>query len=355
MSGSDTGAITTEVHSSSDAELVLECRDEAIGYHAFVVIHSTARGPALGGIRRLRYPSRAAALEDAMALARGMTDKTAFADLPFGGAKSVIHDTRQSSSAALYRAHARVIEGLNGLYVGAEDLGTMREDVARMREVTRFLAARTDPGPWTARGVRRGIQAAAMHRWGSDDLAGRTIAIQGCGAVGTHLARELHEAGASLVVADTDPERARRIAVRYGAKVIDPAGLLEADADVLAPCALGGVVGRDVIERLRVAIVAGAANNQLRDASAARALADRDVLYVPDYAINASGVTTAGVDLLGWPAAELERRVDAVYDRTLHILDEAARRGVTPLAVADRVVADRLRSVPSTFSIPAQA
>jgi leucine dehydrogenase len=342
VSGSDTGAITTEVHASTDAELVLEYRDEAIGYHAFVVIHSTARGPAMGGIRRMRYPDRAAALEDAVALARGMTFKTAFADLPFGGAKSVIHDAASSNGATLYRAHARVIDALNGMYVGATDLGTTSDDVARMREITRFLAAQTDPAPWTARGVRRGIQAAAMHRWGSDDLVGRTVAVQGCGAVGTHLARELNEAGASLVVADLDPEQTRRVSIRYGARVLDPDRILEADADVLAPCALGGVFRRDVIERLRVAIVAGAANNQLPNARAAQALADRGVLYVPDYAINAGGVTTAGVDLLGWTAAELEWRVDAVYERTLHILEVAARRGATPLAVADQVVADRI-------------
>jgi leucine dehydrogenase len=334
-----------EVHSESDAELLLECSDQDAGYHGFVAIHSTVRGPAVGGIRRLRYADRAAALDDVLRLARSMSYKSACANLPFGGGKSVIWDGDGASRSGLYRVHARVIEELNGRYIAAEDVGTTLKDVARMRRFTQFLAGDTDPAPWTARGVLRGIQAAAMHRWNSADLLGRTIALQGCGAVGAHLAQALHEAGASLIVADPDRDRVRYVTRWFRAAAVDPADLLDFKADILVPCALGGILGSDTIARLQVAVVAGAANNQLHGEEAADALARRDILYVPDYVINVGGLMTGGVDLLGWPVSELERRVDGLYDVTLAVLAEAAGRGVTPLAVADGLVAERLRVV----------
>lgn len=330
---------------TAEAEVVLECSDPGLGYHAFVAIHSTTRGPALGGIRRWRYPDRSMALEDAVSLARGMSFKSALADLPFGGGKSVIMDAGTTPRTALYRAHAAVIERLDGRYIAAEDMGTTRDDVTGMRPLTRFLAGHTDPAPWTARGVLRGIQAAALHRWRSADLAGCTIALQGCGRIGQQLARELHEAGAFLVVADPDPEAVRRITARFRARAVDPADLLAVEADVLAPCAVGRILDTAAIARLRVAVVAGAANNQLADPAAAELLAGRGILYIPDYLINAGGLMTAGVDLLGWSQAGLERRVDAIYGRTIQVLTAAARREVTPLAVAEETAMAALRSV----------
>ncbi|HUF65292.1 MAG TPA: Glu/Leu/Phe/Val dehydrogenase dimerization domain-containing protein [Gemmatimonadaceae bacterium] len=334
--------VINEVHPAPDVELALEYRDEAHGYHAFVVIHSTARGPAVGGIRRTRYPNRAAALEDALALARNMSYKSAAADLPFGGGKSVIWDTGATTRTTLYRLHAEVIQELGGRYIGGEDLGTTPRDIDGMRSITRFVAGETDPAPWTARGVLRGIQAAALHRWKSDDLLGCMVALHGCGAVGTCLAQELHNAGASLLVADTDRERARYVVRRFRAFAVDPSELLRLRADVLAPCAFGGLLDADTIPRLQVAIVAGAANNQLRRPDGAEALARRGILYVPDYLINVGGLMTGGVHLLGWPLGELSRRVDGIREAVLQILAEAAGRSLTPLAVANRVVTERL-------------
>jgi leucine dehydrogenase len=297
----------------------------------------------VGGIRRARYPNRAAALEDALGLARSMSCKSAVADLPFGGGKSVIWDQGRATRETLYRLHAEVIEQLAGRYVAAADLGTTQRDIDGMRAVTRFLAGQTDPAPWTARGVLRGMQAAAMHRWKSDDLLGCTVALHGCGAVGTCLAQELHDAGASLLVADPDHERVRHIVRRFRASAVDTSELLGLRADVLAPCASGGVLDAGTIPRLRVAIVAGAANNQLRGPEGAKALAGCGILYVPDYLINVGGLMTGGVDLLGWPPEELSRRVDGIHAATLALLEEADRDGVTPLAVADRLAAGRLR------------
>jgi leucine dehydrogenase len=323
---------------------VLECREPATGYHAFVVIHSTVRGPAIGGIRRRSYPDRIAALADAAALARGMSYKSALADLPFGGGKSVIAEAAGTSRHALYRMHALVLEKLSGRYIGAQDLGTTRDDVADMREVTGFLAGLTDPAPWTARGVRRGIEAAAMHRWQSADLHGCRVALQGCGAVGYHLARELHNAGAILIAADPDPVRLHCVVTEFDAVAVEPDRILHIEADVFAPCAVGAILDADSITRLKVAVVAGAANNQLcDDDDDARDLDDRGILFVPDYLINVGGLMTAGVDLLGWPLVELERRVDDVYARTLRILDAAAHASVPPLAIADATAAERLR------------
>lgn len=335
--------IVREVHSAPDVELALECTDHARGYHAFVVIHSTARGPALGGIRRSQYPSRAAALGDALELARSMSYKSALADLPFGGGKSVIWDAGSATRETLYRLHAEVIEQLAGRYIAAEDLGTTQHDIAVMRELTPFLAGRTDPAPWTARGVLRGIEAAAMHRWKSNDLLGCTVALHGCGAVGSCLAQQLHDAGASLLVADPNQKRARRIVRRFRARAVETSELLRLRADVLAPCSLGGLLDADAIPRLQVAIVAGAANNQLRTHDGAEALARRGILYVPDYVINVGGLMTGGVDLLGWSADELSRRVDGVYETALQMLEDAALRGVTPLTIADRMADERLQ------------
>lgn len=342
--------VIEQIH-DTDAELLLECSDHALGYHAFVALYSTARGPALGGIRRYAYLDRAAAVDDAIALARSMAHKSALADLPFGGGKSVIWDTGRAPREALYLAHARVIEELDGRYIGAGDLGTTREDVATMRRLTRFVAGHTEPAQWTARGVVRGIEAAAMHLWRSADLAGCTIAVQGCGNVGAHVARELHDAGASLLVADPDPARVHRITMRYRASAVDPAGLLETTADILAPCAVGGVLDHAVIPRLQATVVAGAANNQLQGRRAADLLARRGILYLPDYLINAGGLMTAGVDLLGWSLNELERRVDGVFHETLRILEEAARKHTTPLAVADRIAFGRLREPASDLPV----
>ncbi|WP_437721744.1 Glu/Leu/Phe/Val dehydrogenase dimerization domain-containing protein [Sorangium sp. So ce861] len=334
-------------------EQVLFCADEPAGYRAVIAIHSTALGPALGGTRLLGYASDEDALVDALRLSRGMTYKNALAGMDVGGGKAVIlRGAEPLDRERLFRAHGRFVERLGGRFITGEDVGTTPADMELIRRETRHVKGLAseggDPSPWTARGVLRAIQAAARHRWGSDDLAGRTVALQGCGSVGGRLAAELHRAGARLLVADVAPDRARHVAAELGATVVPPGAIASAQADIFAPCALGGVLDDRAVQELRAEIVAGAANNQLLEPRHGEALAARGVLYVPDVVANAGGVLSGGADLFGWPRAEVERRVHAIYDTVLRVLEMAAADGAPPAVAAERLAEARLRARAAT-------
>ncbi|WP_437631242.1 Glu/Leu/Phe/Val dehydrogenase dimerization domain-containing protein [Sorangium sp. So ce854] len=329
-------------------EQVLFCADEAAGYRGIIAIHSTALGPALGGTRLLRYATDEEALVDALRLSRGMTYKNALAGMDVGGGKAVIlRGAEPLDRERLFRAHGRFIERLGGRFITGEDVGTTPADMELIRRETRHVKGLAgeggDPSPWTARGVLRAMQAAARHRWGSDDLAGRAVAIQGCGSVGSRLAAELHRLGARLIVADVEPERARRVAAELGAAVAPPDAIASAEADIFAPCALGGVLDDRAVQALRAEIVAGAANNQLLEPRHGDALAARGVLYVPDVVANAGGVLSGGADLFGWSRAEVERRVHAIHDTVLLVLEMAKADGAPPHVAAERLAEQRLR------------
>ncbi|WP_437567820.1 Glu/Leu/Phe/Val dehydrogenase dimerization domain-containing protein [Sorangium sp. So ce542] len=334
-------------------EQVLFCADEPAGYRAIIAIHSTALGPALGGTRLLAYASDEEALVDALRLSRGMTYKNALAGMDVGGGKAVIlRGAGPLDRERLFRAHGRFVERLGGRFITGEDVGTTPADMELIRRETRHVKGLAgeggDPSPWTARGVLRAIQAAARHRWGSDDLAGRTVALQGCGSVGGRLAAELHRAGARLLVADVAPDRARHVAAELGATVVPPDAIASAEADIFAPCALGGVLDDRAVRELRAEIVAGAANNQLLEPRHGEALAARGVLYVPDVVANAGGVLSGGADLFGWSRAEVERRVHAIHDTVLRVLDLAAADGAPPALAAERLAEQRLRARAAT-------
>src|SRR5262249_26087321 len=205
--------------------------------------------------------------------------------------------------------------------------------------------------PWTARGVFRGIQAAAKHRWGTDDLSGKTVVLQGCGQVGYRLAQELYQVGAKLIVSDTDPAKARRVANEFSAVAVEPASVYELEAEIFAPCALGGILNDQTIPRLKVEIVAGAANNQLLAEQHATALAARDILYAPDYVINAGGVISGGVDLLGWQPEEMRARVNGIYDTLLRIFQKASAERIPTYKAADLMAEQRLAK-DSAVSVP---
>lgn len=323
-------------------EQVLFCHDAAAGYRGIIAIHSTVLGPAVGGTRYWHYESEAGALRDVLRLSRGMTYKNALAGLPLGGGKAIIlDDGRAKNREALFRAHGRFVDRLGGLFVTAEDVGTTPADMASIHAETEHVAGLEegggDPSPWTALGVFRGIQAAAYVRWGSDDLAGRTVAIQGCGNVGSNLADLLSRAGATLLVSDVDSDRAARVAEATDATVIAPSDILGAEADVFAPCALGAVFDDESIPRLEAGIVAGAANNQLLEPRHGAALAERGILYAPDYVVNAGGVLSGGVDILGWSPDEVERRVDGIFDTVVRVFRRARERGVPPSEAADQL------------------
>jgi leucine dehydrogenase len=338
-----------DLATGTDHERVVFCRDPEAGYRGVIAIHSTAAGQAVGGTRYWSYAREEDAVTDALRLSRGMTFKNLMAGLPLGGGKSVILRNAgdiAEDREALFQAHGRAIERLGGLYLTAEDVGTSPADMALIRRETRHVVGLIDdPSPYTAHGVVRAMMAAALHRWGADDLAGRTVAIQGCGNVGFQLARELHAMGASLLVADVDPDKVRRTVEATGARATGPDEIAGAEADVFAPCALGGVLNADSIPSLRTAIVAGAANNQLWEEGDGRRLGDRGILYAPDYVANAGGVISGCREILGWSEAAANDRIEAIYDTLLAVLRLAGAEGIPPHAAADRLAGERLTAL----------
>jgi len=337
-----------ELRPDTDHERVVFCRDPEAGYRAVIALHSTLAGPAVGGTRLWSYPSEADAVTDALRLSQGMTYKNALAGLPLGGGKAVIL-AGGTDREAMLRAHGRAIERLGGSFMTAEDVGTSPEDMAIVRRETRYVAGLPDgsggsgdPSPRTAHGVVRAMRAAALHRWGSDDLAGRTVTIQGCGHVGYHLAVELSAMGVWLRVTDVDHERIYRVTTTTGAEGIPPEKIFSAKADLFAPCALGGVLNAETIPRLKVKIVAGAANNQLREPADGERLHARKILYAPDYVANAGGVIGGTPELLGWSDEEVPPRIEGIYDTLLAVLRLAKAEGVSPHAAADRLAEERL-------------
>jgi len=340
-----------EIYAESEHERVVFWADADLGYRGIIAVHSTLLGPAVGGVRFWDYGCEKEASLDALRLSRAMTYKNALAGLPFGGGKSVIiGDNRvREGRERILRAHGRFVETLGGSYIAAEDVGTSPEDVMCMGLETRHVAGLPhlsgDPSPMTAYGVFRAVQASAQYRWGSERLAGRTVAIQGCGKVGYHLAGLLGRAGAKLIVSDVDAERAARVAAELEAAVVAPEEILDADADIFAPCALGGVVNDESVPRLKVEIVAGSANNQLQEARHGDALAERGILYAPDYVANSGGVINGcGIELLGWEPAQVSKKVHAIFETLLSIFRLADSEGLSPSSAADRLAEQKLKA-----------
>jgi leucine dehydrogenase len=278
-------------------------RDGSRGLTAIVAVHDTTLGPALGGTRVWPHESFEAALTDALRLSRGMTLKAAIAGVPFGGGKAVIiADSRTDKTHALLDAYAEMLATLDGQYYTGEDVGLTLADADYLRARTPNVSGTTqggsgNPSPVTAQGVFLGLKAALAFRTGGDSLAGVRVAVQGLGSVGWSLCRQLHEAGAQLIVADIDPDRVTRAAEAFGAEAMPAGRIVEADADIFAPCALGGILSAETIPQLRAGIVAGAANNQLARHEDARLLLERGVLYAPDYVINAGGLMNVAAEL----------------------------------------------------------
>jgi len=329
-------------------ERVVRGVDRASGYDGIVVVHSTVLGPAVGGTRYWHYANGEEALNDALRLARGMTYKGALAGLPCGGGKSVIlRDGGQEDRERLFRAHGRLVESLAGKYITAEDVGTSPADMEFIRKETRYVAGLEgtsgDPSPKTARGVFRAMQAAARHLWGSEELREKVVAIQGCGSVGYYLAGELHRAGAKLVVTDVDGPRVERVVTEFGAAAVEPESIYSTEADVFAPCALGGVLNARTIPQLRAKVVVGAANNQLLEPWHGDLLHERGILYAPDYAANAGGVINGCcLEMLGWDGARTLEKIDAIYDTILSILRISSEAGIPTYKAADRLAEERL-------------
>lgn len=335
-----------QIYAEVEHEKVVLWSEPESNYRGVIAIHSTALGPAVGGTRIWNYDSDEAATLDALRLSRAMSYKTALADVPFGGGKAVIiGDGFTPDRKSLFRAHGRFVNSLGGRFITGQDVGTSAEDMEYIRMETPHvvgLASRIgDPSPTTAYGVFRALQAAAKHRWGSTDLTKRAIAIQGCGNTGYELARRLHLTGAKLLVSDTNVERIRRVVDDFGATAVAPDQILRVKADLLAPCALGGVINDETIAQLSVEIVVGSANNQLLEDRHGDKLHELGILYVPDYVANAGGLVHGCRELLDWSETETKQRVDQIYETVSGIL-KAAGSATAPFRVANQLAERKL-------------
>lgn len=341
-------------HPSFDAhEGVHVFHDAASGLRAIIAVHSTRLGPAAGGCRMWAYESGEAALRDALRLSQGMSFKNAMAGLELGGGKAVIWgDARRDKSAALFEAFGRAVDSLQGRYWTAEDVGVSPADMAQVARTTRFVAgletgraASGDPSPVTALGVFRGIGVACERVFGSPSLEGRHVALQGVGHVGAHVAVMLAQAGARLTLTDVNWETLETVARETGAAIVAPREIYDVAADVFCPNALGGVINPDTLPRLNVAIVAGAANNQLATPDMGAALAARGILYAPDYVINGGGIINVAAEIRGdYDRDWVMERLGALMVTLGEVMDTALREGVATSAVADRMARARIEA-----------
>ena len=337
-------------------EQVVHCRDPATGLKAIIAIHNTNRGPALGGCRMWPYASNHDALTDVLRLSRGMTYKSAMANLDLGGGKAVIiGDPRTDKTDALLRSFGRFLQGLGGRFIVAEDSGTSVADIKIIAEESEYVAGIADkttadgglrsgdPSPATAYGVFMGIKAAVKQRLGRDHLEGLRFAVQGVGNVGYRLAKHLHENGARLWVTDLYDDRVKRAVAEFDAVAVGPEDIFALDVDVFSPCALGGAINDQTLTQLRAAVVAGAANNQLTRERHGEELMQRGILYAPDYVINAGGIIDISLELFGFDQDKLDRRLEGIHDTLMEIFERAEREQLPTGVVADQIAEERFR------------
>jgi leucine dehydrogenase len=338
---------------ASEHQLLLVRRGDRTGAHTIVAVHSTVLGPALGGCRLWRYDSLQSAVEDALRLSSAMTLKAAAARLPLGGGKAVIHppadlDLTGPSRHELLHDFADTVNMLDGLYITAEDVGTTAADMAILSGFTRHVVGvptgrggSGDPGDFTAAGVQAAMRACCEHCFGSPELRGRTVALVGLGHVGEPLARRLTVAGAELVLSDIDSSK-RSLADELGASWREPEQALRAHVDVIAPCALGGVIDETLTDELRARIICGAANNQLAGPHLADLLAARGVLFAPDFIVNSAGLINVSLELTGYDRELALGRADDIEAVLGSILEHAEQAEITPLAAAVELATERI-------------
>jgi valine dehydrogenase (NAD+) len=340
--------------SGTTHEQVVFCRDQASGLRAIIAIYSTALGPALGGTRFYPYADEEAALADVLALSRAMAYKAACAGLDLGGGKAVIiGDPATEKTEALLRAYGRFVQAINGRYYTACDVGTYVEDMDIVARECSFVTGRSpayggagDSSILTAYGVFQGMRAAAEVAWGSPSLRGRRVGIAGVGKVGHHLVEHLLEDGASVVVADVSRDAVDRVRVVHPeVDMLDIDDLVSAPMDVYAPCALGGALSDDTVPVLQAAIVCGAANNQLAHPGIEKVLADRGVLYAPDYVVNSGGLIQVADEIEGYSEPRARAKAAGIYETTKRIFSLATTEGVPPSVAADRLAERRMSEI----------
>lgn len=326
--------------------------DQKSGLHAIVAVHNLTRGPGIGGCRFIEYDSTNDALRDAMRLARGMTYKAAISGLDHGGGKAVIVRPRgltDSQRAEIFHAFGEFVDSLGGQYITCEDSGTTVEDMNIVKGHTDHVlgfdpakGSSGDPSPYTAYGVRRGVEAAVKFKLDRDDLDGLVVAVQGVGSVGYHLAKELHELGAKLVVTDVSDAAIQRCVEQFGARRVAPNEIYSVECDIFAPCALGAILNDQTIPQLKCSIIAGASNNQLAEDHHGQQLLERGILYAPDYAINAGGLINVAQEYKGYDPEEARATCTLIYDTMMRIYERAASENLPTGVVADRMVEEMI-------------
>ncbi|WP_134683201.1 branched-chain amino acid dehydrogenase [Brevibacillus migulae] len=342
-----------------DYEQLVFCQDEASGLKAIIAIHDTTLGPALGGTRMWTYNSEEDAIVDALRLARGMTYKNAAAGLNIGGGKAVIiGDPRKDKSEALFRAFGRYIQGLNGRYITAEDVGTTVADMDTIHLETNYVTGVSpafgssgNPSPVTAYGVYRGMKAAAKRAFGSDNLSGKVVAVQGVGNVAYNLCKHLHEEGAHLIVTDINEENMNRAVQDFGAKAVGVNEIFNVECDIFAPCALGAVINDDTIPLLKAKVIAGAANNQLKEDRHGDIIHEKGLIYAPDYVINAGGVINVADELQGYNRERALKKVETIYDNIMRVFEISERDGIPSYKAADRMAEERIAQMARSRSM----
>lgn len=341
-----------------DYEQLVFCQDKNSGLKAIIAIHDTTLGPALGGTRMWTYDSEEGAIEDALRLAKGMTYKNAAAGLNLGGGKTVIiGDPKKDKNPEMFRAFGRYIQGLNGRYITAEDVGTTVQDMDLIHMETDFVTGVSpefgssgNPSPVTAYGVYRGMKAATKEAYGDDSLEGKTIAVQGVGNVAYTLCEHLHEEGAKLIVTDIHKDAVQRAVEVFGAEAVDPDDIYDVDCDIYAPCALGATINDETIPKLKAKVIAGSANNQLKSTKHGDIIHEKGIVYAPDYVINSGGVINVADELNGYNQVRAMRKVEAIYDILINVFNISKRDNIPTNVAADRMAEERIKSVSTSRS-----
>lgn len=344
--------------SFNDHEQIVFCHDKDTGLKAIIGIHNTVLGPALGGTRMWKYSNEWEALNDVLRLSRGMTFKSAISGLNLGGGKAVIiGDSKLDKTPEMMIRFGQFVNSLSGKYITAEDVGTTTADMDLIRDVTPYVTGISEerggsgnPSPVTAYGVYMGMKAAAKHQFGSDNLAGKKVLVQGTGHVGETLIDFLTKEGALVQISDINEARMQEVGAKYGAKIFAGTDVYTADVDIYAPCALGATVNDETIGKLKAKVIAGAANNQLANENIhGKMLQERGILYAPDFLINAGGIINVYGEIANYGKEEALRRTQNIYNTTLEIFSFAEANNITThqaaLSIAQQRIDDRKKEM----------
>ncbi len=331
-------------------EQLVFCYDATSGLKAIIGVHDTTLGPALGGTRIWDYETEEDAIIDVLRLSRGMTYKNAVAGLNIGGGKAVIMgDPQTIKTEELLRAFGRYVESLGGRYITAEDMNATTKDMGIINDETDYVVGLEgksgNPSPVTAYGVYRGILAAAEEAFGSTDLNGRVVALQGVGAVGYHVCKHLHEAGAKLIVTDIKKDNIDRAVQDFGAQAVAPDEIYGVECDIFSPCAMGAIINDFTIEQLKCKVVAGSANNQLAEDKHGDMLEEKGIVYAPDFVINGAGVMNVYEEIKGYDEKRAMARAAGVYDNVKKVFEIAKRDGIPSYKAADRMAEERIEKI----------